>query len=256
MSNWEEMGLEAEVATKLTENGAHDLQTLASNYIKAQDFISSTPRVPGASASEEDVARYRRAIGVPEQPNGYEIQEGIPDFREDAHEAGLTAEQFARVQGVMAAKLAELEESRTSVEGRREAWQEKAQAELGDSYEEILAKAVRASEGTFSEEELAALKESGLDSSPSLMKLLAAQEDKKGILGNSSQPLGNKTDVNRRRAMQIVEIMGKPDFQSTSKPGYQTLYAEYMRLTRAMIDDGFSGIDDPRLGVDNALSGL
>lgn len=67
--------------------------------------------VPGADATPEQVAAYKRAIGVPEAPDAYQLKpEKLPDgvawhdgrgkaFAEFAHKAGLTQAQAAAVVG-------------------------------------------------------------------------------------------------------------------------------------------------------------
>jgi len=88
-----------------------DPTSLGRGYLELEAAMSRQgTRVPGKDASAEEWARYRKAIGVPEKPDGYnfdtavEVPEG---FERDAefesqmlgvmHEAGLTPEQVAKV---------------------------------------------------------------------------------------------------------------------------------------------------------------
>ena len=71
------------------------------------DLAAQAVRVPSEDASEEEVSAYRAAIGVPDDPSGYDIQlaeEHTPvdeltmDFlRTSSHEMGFNQEQVAKV---------------------------------------------------------------------------------------------------------------------------------------------------------------
>lgn len=88
-----------------------DMKELAKRFNSGEDVLKSVAdlrkemsariKVPGKNASEEDVARFRKAIGVPESPDEYEapvpdgyemteVDESMLDtFRGIAHEAGV-----------------------------------------------------------------------------------------------------------------------------------------------------------------------
>jgi hypothetical protein len=74
--------------------------------ISAQDKISSgLVKIPGKDATKEEIAEYRKSLGVPEKPEGYDLTLGkgmvvgdedkpiINSFLNKAHEAGYTPDQ-------------------------------------------------------------------------------------------------------------------------------------------------------------------
>ncbi len=61
----------------------------AVSAFKARQQLSGSVRVPGRKASREDIAAFRRALGVPDRPEGYAVAppEGLPGSL-DMDEAG------------------------------------------------------------------------------------------------------------------------------------------------------------------------
>jgi hypothetical protein len=87
-------------------------------------------RLPGENASEDDIAAYHQAIGVPEDPSGYEITaedainlpgfdpEALGPIKEAAHSLGLSAQQFeglvaaqARIEAAQIAEMTHAEQA-------------------------------------------------------------------------------------------------------------------------------------------------
>lgn len=107
---------------------------LRDNMAAARAKTDGMIRVPGDDAKPEDVAAFRKALGVPDDPTGYGLAkpETLPDgvswddayaaeFGKTAHELGLTAKQ--------AAKLSEWQTQRVAAQV------EQARAELAKSDE-------------------------------------------------------------------------------------------------------------------------
>jgi hypothetical protein len=98
----------------------HDIQAMTRTLVSqarlvGQKTIDSGVKIPGKDAKPEDVAAYRKAIGVPDKPDGYQydppkVPEGVAldekemaalqdktfmdQFRAWAHEIGLPADAF------------------------------------------------------------------------------------------------------------------------------------------------------------------
>jgi hypothetical protein len=87
-------------------------------------------RIPGENASDDDIAAYHQAIGVPEDPSGYEITaedainlpgfdpEALGPIKEAAHSLGLSAQQFdglvaaqARIEAAQIAEMTHAEQA-------------------------------------------------------------------------------------------------------------------------------------------------
>ena len=72
---------------------------LAKSYRELEKHLGSSIRIPDGSASPEEVARFRQALGVPDSDDGYELQlgddgfEADPDINRRLHEAGFTQSQ-------------------------------------------------------------------------------------------------------------------------------------------------------------------
>ncbi len=115
----------------------------AVSAFKARQQLSGSVRVPGRKASREDIAAFRRALGVPDRPEGYAVAlpEGLPGsvdldeagrarldtYLKAMHEVGATPDVAQRGIDLYYGFLVEGIEARerTAVKAR-----EKANAEL------------------------------------------------------------------------------------------------------------------------------
>lgn len=81
------------------EANAVRVDELAKSYRELERHLGASIRVPDDSASPEDIARFRQALGVPESEDGYELQLGDdgfdadPDINRRLHAAGFTQSQ-------------------------------------------------------------------------------------------------------------------------------------------------------------------
>lgn len=88
-----------------------DVPALAKSYIATKAMVGSKPVIPGPEAKPEEIAAYRKAIGVPETTAGYKLKaheimahpewsrEAQDAFVGQAHAAGLTNDQLNTVVG-------------------------------------------------------------------------------------------------------------------------------------------------------------
>jgi len=133
-----------------------DLKTLVKafkdNMAGARAKTEGLVKVPGQDATPEDRAAYLKAIGVPDDPKGYDIKqpEKLPDgvswdqglsekFAGVAHEIGLTPAQVAKLQEWQVGSIAE--QVQTTREASAQAL-EQERAELNRTFGASLPKAI------------------------------------------------------------------------------------------------------------------
>lgn len=88
-----------------------DVGALAKSYVNAQSMIGADKvAIPGKHATDEDWGEVYRRLGRPDTPDGYELNNEMPEgaqssdemlnwFKNAAHEAGLTPSQAQRLLG-------------------------------------------------------------------------------------------------------------------------------------------------------------
>lgn len=156
-----------------------DPAALAKSYTELEGLIGRRGAVPPKDGDPPEVAQaWRQALGVPEQPDGYEIKapEGTPDdvwgadtskvLASWAHELGLTPAQAQgiaeRYAGMLTKHAADTSEA-TETELRRE-W--------GAAYERKVNAGIAAVRQFASDDARAALKAAGLDQNPHILRML------------------------------------------------------------------------------------
>lgn len=88
-----------------------DVGALAKSYVNAQSMIGADKlAIPGKHATDEDWGEVYRRLGRPDSPDGYELDNEMPEgieqsddmlnwFKSAAHEAGLTPSQAQKLLG-------------------------------------------------------------------------------------------------------------------------------------------------------------
>ncbi len=72
---------------------------LAKSYCELERHLGGSVKIPDESADDAEIARFRQALGVPENPDGYELQldeeslEADPEVNRRLHEAGFSQSQ-------------------------------------------------------------------------------------------------------------------------------------------------------------------
>lgn len=154
---------------------------------------------PGEDATEEEVAAYRKAIGIPDKPDEYELPEiktgdgvevksDVEDwFRKAAYEAGLSQDQAVKFRELWA------QQSTQTATATKEELQKQAveaentlRKEFGDRYDEniALAKRVVSSAGEDFQKKLNL---SGLSSDPAMIRMVVHYAR---ATGNDTMPGG------------------------------------------------------------------
>ena len=116
--------------------GAIRIEALLKSYLELERALSRRVARPGDDAPEEERARWRRLLGAPEAPEGYEIKPphelcgSDEEVNRRLHEAGFTCGQAQLVYDLAAERLVPLiSEAAAEFEAGRQ--REKLHAEFG-----------------------------------------------------------------------------------------------------------------------------
>jgi len=92
-------------------SGALRVDALLKSYLELERAMSRRAAPPGPDADDEERARWRRLLGVPETPEGYaitpphELCDCDPEVNRRLHEAGFTPSQAQLVYDLAAERL-------------------------------------------------------------------------------------------------------------------------------------------------------
>lgn len=180
---------------------------LAKQYIEAQERLNNAIVKPGENASEEELASYRKSIGVPETADAYELQTDveIPGdgtdsfnqwFKETAHKMNLPKEQAEQFYKELMNRAGE-----EAAEGQRivQTTKEEAENQLRDMWgEEFDHRIERARKfaALGGDEFLQLLEETGLTNHPGMASVLDRFADlisEDTLAYGKSRPSGNPT---------------------------------------------------------------
>jgi hypothetical protein len=93
------------------ENGALRVDALLKSYLELERAMSRRMTPPGADASDDERARWRKALGVPDAPEGYAIKPkhdlccADDEVNRRLHAAGFSGEQAQLVYDLAADQL-------------------------------------------------------------------------------------------------------------------------------------------------------
>lgn len=167
--------------------GVNDVETLAKRFIDTKKMVgANTVKIPGSDASDEERAAFYDKLGRPESPDKYELpQEGLPEgfepnegrltaMREAAHQAGISAQQFA----ALARADAEYMESEKTAFGEQvtQSQQESIDAlkkEWGAAFDQNLDLAKKAVRHFGGDDLVKFMDESGVGNDPAMAKAMA-----------------------------------------------------------------------------------
>jgi hypothetical protein len=119
-----------------------------------REALSEQPKVPTLpeDATEEQIAEYRQALGIPDSPDGYQIeppedysesefeQEIIPDFLQAMHDAHVPGSAVKASLDFFRQAQAASDKAATAIDvERQKEWRGELEAKFGDGYETELA---------------------------------------------------------------------------------------------------------------------
>ena len=140
--------------------------------------------IPGDDTSDDDREAFYRKLGKPESADGYELDDpGFPDglprdeeleghIKKWAHEANIPADALKSLVGKYNAHVGDI--FKTAQEAYDKDLLEKTDAlkgELKDGYNEFVLKAQRAADKVGGEEFITLLRDSGLETHPTFLKV-------------------------------------------------------------------------------------
>lgn len=199
------------------------LEGLAKSYINAQQMIGRD-KIPMPKSDEEWQDVYNR-LGRPESAEGYEFEdvevpedfpiddEALKQFKEVAHQNGLTAKQANELQKwYFQQNVGNFENMVTAVQQEMDEAQANLRKEWGNAYDQKLATAMRAVREFGGDDLVRTLEESGLGNNVALVKTFAEIGSK--ISGDVSIE-GDGVDGARTPAQlkaEIAKIQSDPSF--------------------------------------------
>lgn len=162
-------------------------------------------RVPGEGATDEEIAAFRQAMGIPEGPDGYEFEiQNVPEdvsfdeFKQLAAEVGLTPQQAQKlVEWDMQRRASEKQQQDEQFKATRDEAIRHLQERHGDKWESKLEKALRLVEKAGGTELRQELNETGIGNNPKLIDTfikLADMTSEDGIVFGSGSDATKELD--------------------------------------------------------------
>lgn len=158
------------------------LGDLAKAWMDSQGMLERALVVPDEGASADQISEFRKKLGIPEKPDGYQL-EGDSDvkeagldewFKNEAHRLNMTTKQAGEFYKALLKRAgSQMDVARGDRQKRFEEGSAALKAELGEKFEETVARCRRVV-GKFGGDEFANfLEENRLDNDPRLVKFIA-----------------------------------------------------------------------------------
>lgn len=232
----------------LSKFNGKPLTEVLKSYGEAQKLIGKRQegmvKLPGEGATEEDLAAFRKALGVPETPDDYklEIPQGLPEgvelddaalapLKAEAHKLGVTPEQL---QGLLNFQLAKEAQDWAELKQQQEQFTKEAEESLkkewGQGYEKKLAlvERVKLTGGGLPEGHWG-------NNDPHIQRLLANIGSKisEGQLGGHAEAVSALSPA--MQARDIVMNEANPyhkAYHDSNHPDHESARAQFLRLTK------------------------
>lgn len=209
-------------------------EKLANGYIELEKHASRLKNekglvVPGENATSEQIAEFNRGIGVPDAPDGYELD--VPEFPEGmiyneerankfsalAHSVGIPKAAFqALVKAFNEDQVAEFEAQATAGKDFREKSTAEMKKEWGVDYGVNLARADSVISPIFGDEFKQLLTDTGFNNHPAVIKGLFKVAT---IVGEHALVLGDgkRQDVGPLTDAKLREMTDDPRYYDPSR---------------------------------------
>jgi hypothetical protein len=223
----------AEVPEKFWDEakGALRVDALLKSYVELERRLSQRFAPPADDAPEEDRLRWRRALGIPDSPDGYQVTAPNELLTPDAtvnqrlHEAGFNARQVQLVYDLAAERLLPLiAEAASEFEAGRQV--EKLRAHFGgeDRYRRIAAQLSAWGRAHLPEAVFAALS-STADGVVALHRMMEGREP---ALSRDAQAEAGPDEAELRKMMRDPRYWRsrEPDFVKRVTEGFRRLVRE------------------------------
>jgi len=153
---------------------------LGKSYLELEGKLGNAVTVPGLQATDEERARYRKAIGVPDKPTDYKIDKvklpnGVFEKLNDtileiAHTSGLTPDQAKAVHATVFKEIATtMKESLKLVKATATETETQLRKEAGAGYDAMAADWTRGI-SFFDDEAKEIFKRSGIGNHPGILR--------------------------------------------------------------------------------------
>lgn len=240
--NWRDSLPEELRAEKSLEN-IKDFRHLAQSYVHAQKAIGANRiAIPGEHATAAEMDEFYNALGRPEKADGYDIKgiqlpKGVElddtqlkEFREFAHQNGLSQKTFEKMieyDAARAAKQAETAEQNAKLEYDETV--AKLKAEFGPKLNDVILQCNKAMD-TFGLKDV--LVQHNLLNNYSVIKALVNIGSK---ISESKLVDGDRSGIDHTPQRRIDEIVNNPDdpFYKKDHPAHDDRVAEVRRLMDA-----------------------
>jgi len=201
--------------------------------------------VPGKESPKEDWDRYYRAIGRPDNPDGYKLEisdadpEVLEEFRKVAFDSGMTpaqVEALAEFWGRLTQKgrerlSAQIEEGRAKAEQElRREWGSSFEAEL-----DIARRAVRA----VADPEIVEILESGLGNDPRVIRLFNRIGKMIGEDSLNSASGGAPVSVDAKS--ELARLKADPEFLKALRDPMSPAHGEAIRRFQRLHEIAYGG---------------
>ena len=213
---------------------------LVKGYVHAQHMVGADKTiVPGKDATPEEVAAYRKAIGVPETAEGYEFAapENLPEgmtfdeglakeFSKTALELGLTKDQAQSLMGFQAAyETRRFEAMQQAATAQCEETEKKLRSEWGNKYDTRINEIKAACKMFCPELDVNGL---GLGRSYEFLMMMSRICDK---IGESTiQGVGGGMQSSAKTRYYELFNDKKSAYWDATNPGHEAAVAEIARL--------------------------
>ena len=223
---------------------------LAKSYVHARKMIGADPdqmlQLPKEDDAEGWNSVYER-LGRPNAPDGYDFELGdgeqsdeVADFKNVAHELGLTNDQARNILGIYnQISQNDMAQEDEQFEQMNVEYLQDIQSEWGDSFNKNAELARRAFTDFASEELMDVLRETGLSNHPEMLKTFARigqvlSED--NVLPGTRGAIGGMTPVHAQES--IDSKMADKEFRSAyldgTHPNHDRAVQEMQRLHNAL----------------------
>lgn len=241
--NWKE-GLPESIRNEKCLEPIKTIGSLAQSYVHAQkSFGANKIVIPGEAASPEEMNAFFKALGRPDEEDGYQHDKiSIPDgifldeeklkhFKKVAYENGLNQKTFS---AILEFDIKRAEEQQKIIAAEKNAEYHstlgKLRAEFGANFETVVDQCNKAME-TFGLTEV--LRENGLLNNYTIIKALAGIGEKI----SESKLKGEGADIrNNDPSLRLAEIQGNLDdpYYKKDHPGHNARVAEVNGLLAAL----------------------
>ena len=238
----------------------NSVEALAKSYNELHSQMGSTARVPKEGSTPEEWSSFYQKMGAPPEKGGYAIPEGtdsvtkgqLESLRNSAFDKGLTRDQWDSLVDNAITSISETKDSAAKVlDEARNRWAEESKSRYGDDFEGKLARAQRTFQDMLEDdgEVKEILDASGLGNHPKLLELFVQigekMSDDTAPTDSGSGHTGSVGILARRGR----ELLKKGSVGNPGHPEYEADYTEYMQIQQKLLEEGYSGLTDPRLRV-------